>query len=97
MAKIAPVLAPFIAGMILVAAAVSAFDSGRKGQLLKKQKGIGNYLNSIIYSDEASDNICPLCGSEMVLRTTKKGPKAGEKFWGCSAFPKCRGTRQFSA
>jgi hypothetical protein len=29
-AKIAPVLAPFIAGMILVAAVVSAFNSGRK-------------------------------------------------------------------
>ena len=93
MAKIAPVLAPFIAGMILVAAAVSAFDSGRKGQLLKKQKGIGNYLNSIIYGAKASDNICPLCGGEMVLRTARKGPKAGEKFWGCSAFPKCRGKK----
>lgn len=35
---------------------------------------------------------CPLCGKEMVLRTAKKGPKAGDRFWGCSAFPKCRGT-----
>jgi restriction system protein len=36
---------------------------------------------------------CPLCGKEMVLRTAKKGPKAGERFWGCPAFPKCRGTK----
>ncbi|PKO02867.1 MAG: hypothetical protein CVU43_05930 [Chloroflexi bacterium HGW-Chloroflexi-5] len=26
----------------------------------------------------------------MVLRTTKKGAHAGEKFWGCSRFPECR-------
>ena len=36
---------------------------------------------------------CPLCGSEMVLRTARKGPNAGEKFWGCSTYPKCRGTK----
>ncbi len=39
---------------------------------------------------KSDDNICPLCGAEMVLRTAKKGPNTGEKFWGCSAFPKCR-------
>jgi restriction system protein len=33
---------------------------------------------------------CPKCGSEMVLRTAKKGDFAGQKFWGCSKFPKCR-------
>jgi len=33
---------------------------------------------------------CPKCGSPMVLRTSKKGPQAGNQFWGCSAFPKCR-------
>lgn len=33
---------------------------------------------------------CPKCGSEMLLRTVKTGDNAGRKFWGCSAFPKCR-------
>lgn len=37
---------------------------------------------------------CPLCGSAMVLRTAKRGENAGEKFWGCSKFPQCRGTRE---
>lgn len=37
---------------------------------------------------------CPKCGSEMVLRTAKKGANAGSTFWGCTRFPKCRGTRQ---
>ena len=33
---------------------------------------------------------CPKCGSEMKLRTAEKGPEAGNQFWGCSAYPKCR-------
>lgn len=34
--------------------------------------------------------ICPRCGAEIVLRTAKKGEHAGEQFYGCSGFPKCR-------
>jgi hypothetical protein len=33
---------------------------------------------------------CPKCGAPMVLRTAKKGKRAGKQFWGCSAYPKCR-------
>lgn len=36
---------------------------------------------------------CPRCGGEMVLRTARKGAAAGETFWGCASFPRCRGTR----
>lgn len=35
---------------------------------------------------------CPKCESEMVLRTATKGLGAGSKFWGCSAYPRCRFT-----
>lgn len=35
---------------------------------------------------------CPRCAGEMVRRTARKGANAGESFWGCAAFPKCRGT-----
>lgn len=34
---------------------------------------------------------CPRCGSAMILRTAKKGSNAGQQFWGCSQYPKCRG------
>jgi len=33
---------------------------------------------------------CPRCNSEMVLRYGRRG-----KFYGCSRFPNCRGTRNF--
>lgn len=36
---------------------------------------------------------CPNCGSEMVGRTAKRGPNAGSQFWGCSQYPRCRGTK----
>ncbi|MFA7159866.1 MAG: four helix bundle suffix domain-containing protein [Kiritimatiellia bacterium] len=43
--------------------------------------------------DEPSARIpaCPLCGKAMVLRTAQKGKKAGQQFWGCSAYPDCKG------
>ena len=36
---------------------------------------------------------CPLCGKPMRRRTARKGPHAGQQFWGCSAYPDCKGTR----
>lgn len=34
--------------------------------------------------------ICPKCGAEMVERVATKGVNAGNSFYGCSNFPKCR-------
>lgn len=36
---------------------------------------------------------CPTCGAAMVRRTARRGAHAGGAFWGCSAYPRCRGTR----
>ena len=37
---------------------------------------------------------CPACERPMVRRTASRGTNAGAQFWGCSAYPRCRGTRQ---
>lgn len=37
--------------------------------------------------------ICHQCGEVMVMRQARSGKNAGQQFWGCSAFPKCRGVR----
>ena len=34
---------------------------------------------------------CPKCGKPMVLRTAKSGKNVGQQFWGCSAYPDCKG------
>jgi ATP-dependent DNA helicase RecQ len=36
---------------------------------------------------------CPTCSTPMTLRTAKFGKNAGGRFWGCSDYPKCKGTR----
>lgn len=40
---------------------------------------------------------CPKCGSLMVLRTAKRGPNAGGKFYGCSRYPNCKATVPFES
>ncbi len=40
----------------------------------------------------ADTTTCARCGSPLVLRTVRTGTKAGNKFYGCSTFPKCRHT-----
>lgn len=43
---------------------------------------------------DRSDHIpdCPAYGRPMVLRTAKTGKNEGSQFWGCSAYPECKGT-----
>ena len=43
--------------------------------------------------DLTERKICPLCGADLVLRTARKGSSAGNRFWGCTAFPECRYTQ----
>lgn len=52
----------------------------------------GNYSEEDTMLDSEQAKICPKCGSRLVLRIAKKGENAGNKFYGCSAFPKCRYT-----
>jgi len=36
---------------------------------------------------------CPLCQKPMRKRTARQGHNAGQPFWGCAAYPNCKGTR----
>ncbi|MGR5060813.1 NERD domain-containing protein [Vibrio rotiferianus] len=49
-----------------------------------------------VVASKVSSNECPRCGSEMVLRETKRGENIGKQFWGCSTYPKCRAVKQFN-
>ena len=46
-----------------------------------------------VISSVASAIQCPLCSNDMILRTAKKGPNAGNQFYGCVRYPSCRGTQ----
>jgi len=37
--------------------------------------------------------ICPRCGNDLILRTAKRGKNAGNQFYGCKSYPRCKYTR----
>ncbi len=41
---------------------------------------------------KAQPPTCPQCGALMALRTVKSGKNTGSQFWGCTAYPDCKGT-----
>jgi restriction system protein len=67
-------------------------------QLLRLISGVQQGGEAVLTepSDVGPVPDCPKCGELMVLRTARKGKNIGEKFWGCSGFPKCRGNLPLS-
>lgn len=55
------------------------------------QHNSGQAINS--QPAEEPNPACPKCGSTMVQRIAQKGSQAGNRFWGCTRFPACRGVR----
>jgi predicted RNA-binding Zn-ribbon protein involved in translation (DUF1610 family) len=47
--------------------------------------------NKQIFSTTPIDVKCPKCGSETVVRTSKKGPNVGHSFYLCRRYPECKG------
>jgi len=72
---------------------IAAIESGRLSQSFKTNREHVKHVKSIIEEKEQK-NLCPKCGSELILRTAKKGTNAGNQFYGCSNYPKCRYTVQ---
>lgn len=48
-------------------------------------------IDNMIEKMPEIEPLCPICSSEMIKRTARKGKNAGNTFWGCSQFPNCRG------
>jgi hypothetical protein len=52
-----------------------------------------NVQTSRAAESEGSEPRCPTCGAPMVIRVARRGGSQGKRFYGCSNFPTCRGTR----
>ncbi len=68
------------------------------GELLRPHLGSKDAAPTSVSSAKTattSPPSCPKCKSVMVLRTAKTGANRGEKFWGCSNFPHCRGILKY--
>jgi predicted RNA-binding Zn-ribbon protein involved in translation (DUF1610 family) len=68
---------------------LNTIESGRLARSFKTNREHKEHVQTII-AEKEKQNLCPKCGSEMVLRETKRGDNKGKQFWGCSTFPKCR-------
>lgn len=81
---------------------VQLIDGPRLHQLLKRARGgsesrkESGMAPQMVRSPAPQESSlaapsCPKCAQSMVRRTAKKGANAGREFWGCSAYPSCRG------
>jgi restriction system protein len=69
---------------------IELIDGNQLTALMRKSSSVPAMVREL--SSTAAIPTCPKCGSAMVRRTARKGAHAGNSFWGCSTFPKCRGT-----
>jgi very-short-patch-repair endonuclease len=72
-----PAMAPAPSAASLGSAAPSLFSASPAGQV-----GVN------IIDNQA----CPACGAPMIMRQASKGQNAGNTFWGCSTYPRCKKT-----
>jgi len=70
---------------------VSMIESGRLTNGLKTHREHVRHIQEIV-KEKAKRNVCPRCGSELLLRVAKQGANRGSEFYGCSSYPKCRYT-----
>ena len=70
------------------------FSAGKPIELIDGSKLLA-LVNDVQVSPQVTiekPKTCPKCSGELVERTAKRGPNAGNTFLGCSSFPKCRYT-----
>ena len=72
---------------------ISKIESGRLSRTFKTNREHIKHVKTII-EDKSKIEYCPSCGSELVVRIAKRGTNAGDKFYGCSNYPKCKYTAQ---
>lgn len=73
-----------------VSEVVEKIASGRLKASFKTHREHVKHVQSIVEEKENTVR-CPKCQGNMVRRVVKRGENVGKEFWGCSAFPKCRG------
>ena len=74
-----------------VAAMLEDLKTSRLASTFATRKAHIEQLNK--RDDPTASRLCPRCGNALVVRIYKTGSKTGQRFWGCSTYPKCR-TRQ---
>lgn len=73
---------------------IELWDKAKILHLLKDSRAALSPAFAHLVSDKSKR--CPKCESKMILRVSRKGPNAGQNFWGCSRYPRCHFTMPFT-
>ncbi len=73
-----------------IASAISEWATSVGDEQKKRHVSNLHARHAAVASGESAP-LCPYCGVQMILRVNRK---TGEKFYGCSGYPKCRGMRK---
>ena len=68
---------------------IEQIENGRLERGFKTHRQHVKHVKAIV-EEKANFRTCSKCGAEMALRKATKGKNAGNEFWGCRSFPKCR-------
>jgi restriction system protein len=73
---------------------VTLLDGGELEKMIRQARGASSSHAGLVAPTAAAvaGPECPACGSGMLERTAKRGVNAGKTFWGCAAYPSCKGT-----
>lgn len=85
--------------LILIARVINMLNHQmeKQGETFKQEGGFREKLTDIRIEARAQQEgapTCPDCGKPMARRLAKSGKNAGKTFWGCTAYPDCRGVRE---
>jgi hypothetical protein len=83
--------AQYFLPLLFVVAAIVSWVKRNKAEVSPESRPRTKPQSAQPTAQSATD--CPLCSGTMVLRAAKKGNNAGKSFWGCSNYPRCKGTR----
>ncbi len=72
---------------------IELIDGEDLSEMISKARATGLSSQAKRAPEPALEPACPLCRSAMVKRTARQEANAGNVFWGCTTFPKCRGVR----
>jgi restriction system protein len=68
---------------------IELVDGAELHEIIQQVQPAGSHEEKIL---SMTGQLCPKCGSLMVMRTAKHGMNIGKSFWGCPKYPQCRGT-----
>jgi restriction system protein len=81
----------YVLPMLLVISAGLSWYKSRSAETTQKLASqLGRKAGPV---SNVESPLCPLCSSSMQRRQAKRGANAGNFFWGCSGYPRCKGIR----